>query len=230
MTSDEQAFIAAIKAAPDDDAPRLIYADWLDEQERHRRATLIRWQCSKRGHSVDLFCPKWSTEKQWHWLSVPNTFPNVPVGKTSDEFPQPEHDCYLKVDRGFVAEVDGNPKWLLENLDRLTGTNPTETVRFLSVPELQRYDPPRWPGHAAVRIFFRHAPYPYYVVEISDLHWRTVLDGAYKLLKATWPIVKTWQLPGIDFTTSPQEWLPSLPEAVESVRQLRNLRTESPAR
>lgn len=31
MTSDESAFIAAIKAAPDDDAPRLIYADWLDE-------------------------------------------------------------------------------------------------------------------------------------------------------------------------------------------------------
>ncbi len=32
MTSDGQALLAAILAAPDDDAPRLIYADWLDEQ------------------------------------------------------------------------------------------------------------------------------------------------------------------------------------------------------
>ena len=29
--SEERDFIAAIKAAPEEDAPRLIYADWLDE-------------------------------------------------------------------------------------------------------------------------------------------------------------------------------------------------------
>jgi uncharacterized protein (TIGR02996 family) len=31
---DEEAFLLAITQAPDDDAPRLVYADWLDERDR----------------------------------------------------------------------------------------------------------------------------------------------------------------------------------------------------
>src|SRR5437868_14865571 len=40
----EEAFIQAIIADPDDDAPRLIYADWLDEQGESERAEFIRVQ------------------------------------------------------------------------------------------------------------------------------------------------------------------------------------------
>src|SRR5262249_20860748 len=40
----EEAFIQAIIADPDDDAPRLIYADWLDEQGECERAEFIRVQ------------------------------------------------------------------------------------------------------------------------------------------------------------------------------------------
>ena len=36
-------FLAAIRAAPDDDAPRLIYADWLEEQGETGRADFIRF-------------------------------------------------------------------------------------------------------------------------------------------------------------------------------------------
>ena len=43
--SDETALLAAIRAAPDDDAPRLIYADWLDEHGQPERAEFIRVQC-----------------------------------------------------------------------------------------------------------------------------------------------------------------------------------------
>src|SRR5262245_25219775 len=43
--SDESAFLAAVIANPDDDAPRLIYADWLDENGDSERAELIRLQC-----------------------------------------------------------------------------------------------------------------------------------------------------------------------------------------
>ena len=43
MTHDE-AFLQAILEAPDDDAPRLIYADWLEEQGDPRGA-FIRVQC-----------------------------------------------------------------------------------------------------------------------------------------------------------------------------------------
>jgi uncharacterized protein (TIGR02996 family) len=40
----EPALLAAIAAAPDDDLPRLVYADWLDENGRPLRAEFIRLQ------------------------------------------------------------------------------------------------------------------------------------------------------------------------------------------
>ncbi|HKB37547.1 MAG TPA: TIGR02996 domain-containing protein, partial [Gemmataceae bacterium] len=44
MTEDA-AFLQAILDHPDDDAPRLIYADWLEEHGRGARAEFIRVQC-----------------------------------------------------------------------------------------------------------------------------------------------------------------------------------------
>jgi uncharacterized protein (TIGR02996 family) len=46
LMSDSAAFLAAIREAPEDDAPRLIYADWLDEYDQPERAEFIRLQCS----------------------------------------------------------------------------------------------------------------------------------------------------------------------------------------
>jgi uncharacterized protein (TIGR02996 family) len=49
------ALIAAIRAAPDDDAPRLVYADWLDEHGQPERAEFIRVQCElARRDAPDL--------------------------------------------------------------------------------------------------------------------------------------------------------------------------------
>ncbi len=45
MTADELALLRGVEAAPDDDLPRLVYADWLDEHGRHVRAEFIRVQC-----------------------------------------------------------------------------------------------------------------------------------------------------------------------------------------
>ena len=43
--SDASALLAAIRAAPEDDAPRLVYADWLEEHGQPERAEFIRAQC-----------------------------------------------------------------------------------------------------------------------------------------------------------------------------------------
>jgi uncharacterized protein (TIGR02996 family) len=43
--SDEEALLQAIWAEPDDDAPRLVYADWLEENGQPERAEFIRGQC-----------------------------------------------------------------------------------------------------------------------------------------------------------------------------------------
>lgn len=45
MTADELALIAAVIAAPDDDMPRLVYADFLEERGDADRATFVRVQC-----------------------------------------------------------------------------------------------------------------------------------------------------------------------------------------
>jgi uncharacterized protein (TIGR02996 family) len=46
------ALLAAVLAAPDDDSPRLIYADWLDENGQPEQAEFIRVQCelARLGH------------------------------------------------------------------------------------------------------------------------------------------------------------------------------------
>jgi uncharacterized protein (TIGR02996 family) len=53
--SDAAALLAAIRAAPDDDAPRLVYADWLDEHGQPERAEFIRVQIElARNESAEL--------------------------------------------------------------------------------------------------------------------------------------------------------------------------------
>jgi uncharacterized protein (TIGR02996 family) len=44
--SDEDALLAAIIAHPDEDTPRLMYADWLDDHGQPDRAEFIRIQCA----------------------------------------------------------------------------------------------------------------------------------------------------------------------------------------
>ena len=45
MTAEEQALLRAVRAAPEDDTPRLVYADWLEERDDADRAEFIRVQC-----------------------------------------------------------------------------------------------------------------------------------------------------------------------------------------
>jgi uncharacterized protein (TIGR02996 family) len=45
MSADRAAFLRAIADRPDDDLPRLVYADWLDEHGEPARAEFIRVQC-----------------------------------------------------------------------------------------------------------------------------------------------------------------------------------------
>jgi uncharacterized protein (TIGR02996 family) len=45
MTTDRDALLAAICAAPDEETPRLVFADWLDENGSPNWAALIRAEC-----------------------------------------------------------------------------------------------------------------------------------------------------------------------------------------
>src|SRR5689334_1607117 len=45
METEDAALWRAVVAAPHDDAPRLVLADWLDENGRPDRAEFVRLQC-----------------------------------------------------------------------------------------------------------------------------------------------------------------------------------------
>jgi uncharacterized protein (TIGR02996 family) len=51
----EDALLQAVLADADDDAPRLIYADWLDEQGESDRAEFIRVQCALARLGADRY-------------------------------------------------------------------------------------------------------------------------------------------------------------------------------
>ena len=52
--TEADAFLAAIIANPDDDLPRLVFADWLDEHDDSLRAEFIRGQCALAAGSTDI--------------------------------------------------------------------------------------------------------------------------------------------------------------------------------
>lgn len=51
--TDRDAMIASICNLPDEDPPRLMYADWLDEHDAHTRAEFIRLQIALAGMAPD---------------------------------------------------------------------------------------------------------------------------------------------------------------------------------
>lgn len=54
MTDERPAFHAAIWQTPDDDLPRLVYADWLDERGEHDEAAFLRLLCAVRTCPPDV--------------------------------------------------------------------------------------------------------------------------------------------------------------------------------
>lgn len=74
--NDGPALLRAILERPDEDMPRLVYADWLDANGQEYRGTFIRLQCGRPDVSE----------------SVPMSLSNGLVAT-------------LKINRGFVSEI-----------------------------------------------------------------------------------------------------------------------------
>jgi uncharacterized protein (TIGR02996 family) len=62
MTSDERAFLKAIAAAPTDEAPHKVYADWLDEHDRPEEADWHRLWTPKAARAAQKWFQKFAAE------------------------------------------------------------------------------------------------------------------------------------------------------------------------
>src|SRR5437588_9917600 len=108
MTADEP-FRRTIWERPDDDAPRLVYADWLEERGECDRAELIRLQC--RGEHDDRVREL------------------VHLHGASWAGPAARHSYGLAFRRGFVEEITLNASVLLKHGEEIFAAGPVRLLR-----------------------------------------------------------------------------------------------------
>jgi uncharacterized protein (TIGR02996 family) len=65
--SPEQGLLADIDARPADATPRLVYADWLEEQGRADEALCQRWLVKHGKHPGDRRGPRIQARYAWGW-------------------------------------------------------------------------------------------------------------------------------------------------------------------
>jgi uncharacterized protein (TIGR02996 family) len=118
----DQAFLDAILAAPDDDAPRLVYADWLDEHDQAERAEFIRVQCDlARRPKYDPGRPE-SENRARALLHRHGAEWAKPVAAITKDY---------EFRRGFVAGVSIGARKFLTHGDQLFRLAPVRHVRFI---------------------------------------------------------------------------------------------------
>jgi uncharacterized protein (TIGR02996 family) len=108
-TDELAALLAAVADAPDDDTPRLILADWLEEHGESARAEFIRVQC-KIAHlsPVDRRCEKLTEREAELLLAHEDTWRGVPPPMWSVRFER----GFLVVRRvGAVVTGVQSPWW-----------------------------------------------------------------------------------------------------------------------
>ncbi len=141
-----RALLAAVCAAPGDDLPRLVLADWLDEHGEHERAEFIRVQCDlakipayQTYNREPFWIPRCEPDyREWQrqdalrrrerelWqtvelgLNLPEGWSSSLVAITDSEVPG------VVIRRGFVAEVRCTlAAWCGEPCQECNGTGET---------------------------------------------------------------------------------------------------------
>lgn len=119
-----RAFLQAIAAAPDDDTPRLVFADWLDEHDRPDRAEFIRAEVAiarttpGQAGRARLFARRDALYEEhaaeWFaWFS----------GKAR----------YWVTERGFVTDITCRPDEFLTHADGWFATQPITRLKLTDV-------------------------------------------------------------------------------------------------
>ncbi|MFO0845296.1 MAG: TIGR02996 domain-containing protein [Gemmataceae bacterium] len=107
--TEKDAFLADILERPDDDAPRLVYADWLDDHGEPDRATFIRAQCAGDAGAAGAFAARLGP-----WAG--------PAAELSER---------VEFHRGFVEVVHIHAEAFLAQAEALFRLTPLRLARLL---------------------------------------------------------------------------------------------------
>ena len=123
--TDAVALLAAIRQAPDDDAPRLVYADWLDEHGQAERAKFIRVQCELAR--TDRFDSR--------WFDLDNRARSM-ISQYYAQWKAPLQPLKVQGDfhRGFVDPMYIPITTYIDRHAELTAMEPAVHVRFSVTP------------------------------------------------------------------------------------------------
>jgi uncharacterized protein (TIGR02996 family) len=174
MTHDD-AFLQAIIEDPEDDTPRLVYADWLEEHRQAERAEFIHIQCElARLPSDDPRRPQLKTrerelldEYKREWVG--------PLGRWA---------CAHEFRRGFVEAITVRPEAFLEHAEALFQTAPIQSVTFQDVRfQLGSPNPVR---QSAAPFLPRLAACPQLTrLSAIDFRWNGIGDSGVEALAAS---------------------------------------------
>jgi uncharacterized protein (TIGR02996 family) len=151
--TERDALFAAVCANPDDDTPRLVFADWLQEHGEEKRAAFIRAQIAlfrrqtietEAGAVAQFFeAINFTDLGDIDWSQVSEELGELnaaekraekcryhPVGK-GDGLPRTKGVRFIDVERGMLNEVKvDNPAAFLKNLDAIFRAAPITSIRF----------------------------------------------------------------------------------------------------
>jgi uncharacterized protein (TIGR02996 family) len=126
--STEQALFQSVLDAPDDDAPRLVYADWLEEHGQPERAEFIRVQIAREGEPE--YSPRWrELEKRARALLK---------GHHREWGPAPDGLAWgPEFRRGFVESVCTTARAFADRPDELFARAPLRSLRIAMRNEVE---------------------------------------------------------------------------------------------
>lgn len=140
----KQELLAAICAFPDEDTPRLAFADWLDEEGGEAnadRAAFIRLQIDRANNPDAVRSPDEDADyDRLHRLAQDSWLPTLPTWATHPQFA-----------RGFVEQIACSPNDFIRRADELFAVAPIRRVQFGSPNDfIDRPDEPfksgsNWP-------------------------------------------------------------------------------------
>jgi uncharacterized protein (TIGR02996 family) len=159
--SEREALLAAIRQFPDEDTPRLMYADWLEEHKEHPHATLIRYQCGlteqvPRADYRTMFnrflrC-RWNNYGFTGSRSVnarertAAVYAEIPFGGVHERLRETWHHDPHNIQEGFTPRIVYRRgmielvrlEWShwLDHSKQLLAQNPVRDVLFITIPIL----------------------------------------------------------------------------------------------
>ena len=181
--TDGEALIRSVLATPADDAPRLVYADWLEERGRAGDAEFIRVQIELARLGFDGIL---HTDEQGHLQHAPSHIgdltnrqlelwgdgfgrPSLPTGMANwSSYPASTLGTQVRVRRGFVERLTCQTDEFLSVADELFARQPVTHVRLVD----RR---PGWTGRGPMWI---HERTPIGLAGIPDELWQFLSEPA----------------------------------------------------